>query len=141
MKAIIAGLCACLFLNAAVYAEQESIEWKEARKACKGDWESPECAEWRDKVQAYCAENPDNKRCKKRRAMKACKENPDSDKCVAHKARIKEYCEQNPGAKKCVRIRVHKICKDDPESDECLSAKQNAHDHFCEKHPEHDKCT
>ena len=120
---------------------ERDFRWKDIREACKGDHESAECQELREQAKEYCQAHPDKKRCKKLRAMKACRQNPDSEKCHEFKERFKAHCDKHPGSKKCVRARLHKICKDDPESQECLAAKEKAHHHFCEKHPDHDKCT
>ena len=141
MKLAISVLC-CLFLFSGFsYAEESKFRWKELRAACKGDHEAPECIEKREQARAFCAANPEKKRCRKLHAMKECRKNPDSEKCQEFKARFKAYCEEHPGSKKCVGARVHKICKEDPKSEECLTAKENAHAQFCDKHPDHKKCT
>ena len=144
MKLTIVGLIVgLLFSMGGVYAESDSdsrFKWREVRQACKGNHDSEECLKWRERAREYCVENPDKRRCKKIAAIKHCKQNPESEKCLEHKARFKAYCEKNPVAKKCVRARIHNIYKDDPESDECLTAKENAHEKFCEKHPDHERC-
>lgn len=117
------------------------FKWKDLRVACKGKHDSEECKALRSEAREFCQANPDKKRCRKLHAMKQCRQNPDSEKCNEYKEKFKAYCEENPGAKKCVRARLHKICKDDPESTECLEGKQKAHEHFCSKHPDHEKCT
>ncbi|MDW3095542.1 MAG: hypothetical protein R8G33_07715 [Gammaproteobacteria bacterium] len=119
---------------------QAGFAWKDMRAACKGNHESSECLEYREKARDYCQAHPNKKRCRKLHAMKECKQNPGSEKCHEYKERIKAYCDEHPGSKKCVRARLHQTCKDDPESEECLTAKEKAHHHFCEKHPDHDKC-
>lgn len=115
--------------------------WKDLRAACKGNHDSSECQELREQAREYCQANPGKKRCKKLQVMKECRKNPDSETCHEFKERLKAHCDKHPGSKKCVRARLHKICKSDPESEECIAAKEKAHIHFCEKHPDHGKCT
>ena len=120
---------------------QTDFRWKDVRAACKDNHDSTECHALQEHAREYCQAHPNKKRCRKLHAMKECRNNPNSEKCQEFKERFKAYCEKHPGAKKCVRARVHKICKDDPESEECLSAKQATLDHFCENHPNHEKCS
>ncbi len=143
MSKLIISIFCCLFLlssftNAGEHHDE--FKWKDLRVACKGDHDSEECKSMRAEARKFCKSNPDKKRCRKLHAMKACRQNPDSEKCSEYKERFKTHCKENPGSKKCVRARLHKICKDDPESQECVDGKQKIHEHFCNKHPNHEKC-
>ena len=144
MRLIVSIFCCLLYANSFVYADEHDhsgFNWKELRMACKGDHESDQCQAMRAEAREFCQAHPDKKRCRKLQVMKACRDNPESEKCIEHKEKLKAYCAEHPGAKKCVRARLHRICKQDPESAECLEAKDKAHKHFCEKHPQHEKCT
>ncbi|MFK8028587.1 MAG: hypothetical protein AB8C40_11070 [Gammaproteobacteria bacterium] len=129
----------CMSLAGADESETR-FAWKELRMACKGNHDSVECQEFRKQAREYCQAHPNKKRCKKLFAMKACRKNPDSEKCQEFKERFKVHCDKHPESKKCIRARLHQVCKSDPESKECSDAKEKAHAHFCEKHPDHDKC-
>jgi len=141
VRLLIAVLCSLLLLAGMTHAEESEFSWKDMRAACKGKHDSVECQELKQRASEFCQAHPDNKRCRKLHAMKECHQNPESEKCQQIKDRIKAHCDKHPESKKCVRARIHKICRDDPESQECLTAKDKVHTHFCEKHPNHDKCT
>lgn len=141
MRLLIAVLSGVLLLAGAASAGESEFNWKDMRIACKGKHDSAECQQLKQQASEFCQAHPDNKRCRKLYAMKECHDNPDSEKCQQIKQRLKAYCNEHPESKKCVRARIHKICKDDPESEQCIEAKEKAHDYFCEKHPDHDKCT
>ncbi len=136
----------CCMLIASSYTQagenaDQAFKWKDMRAACKDNHESDACKQMRSQAREFCQAHPDTMRCRKMQAMKACRDNPESEQCQQYKARMKQHCEKHPESKKCVRARIHKICKDNPDSEQCLAAKQKARDHFCEKHPKHEKCT
>ena len=144
MKLAISIICCFFLLVGYSHADEygdDGFQWKDLRAACKGNHDSEECAQMRAEAREFCQAHPDKKRCRKLHAMKECRHNPDSENCQEYKERFKAHCEEHPGSKKCVRAKMHRICKDDPESEECLAAKERAHHYFCEKHPNHDKCT
>ena len=130
-----------ILAGATAQSDEHGFAWKDMRAACKGNHDSEKCQDYRQQAREYCQAHPDKKRCRKLHAIKECHDEPGSEKCQQIKERIKAHCEQYPESKKCVRAKIHKICKQDPDSEECLEAKEKAHLHFCEKHPDHDKCT